>query len=429
MHEIQEFLETLSIPSLLKIIFHPIVEFQNELDAIFSNKYTIRSAFRIASIILAGIFGIFFFYYNNATHQFFANFTEIINIPANFQPATSAALSILTFSDVGAYLSNVIVRSICKCLFGDPDFYITNSRAISLAKQFTEQGHCNVDEESIREVIGFCIKNYRKQSSTELGAKPEDWKKTIESLLYDADLEHFLDQQQVLKIKQQEIQQKRAAILAFATTYAAVPPNQNVTPPTTTLTIKPKDKRRQQRDSTDSTASNQLTTNRATSTSLTDKSESTESTHLLTSPTSGLYSSFSQSVEITTVTEESIRQDLNNFRHRHSKKGKHSANQPSDAQILHHYNCHLQHRELTTDEGIFPVHLAQTLSFRASQNLFSQSSVSAQNESSFDALAVTFGELSTSEEDASTQQPPELTLEQPTPAGSRIYSEYYGMNI
>lgn len=357
----------------------------------------------MVTIVVSAIIGVILFCYTQTTNQFFIKIVEAFNIPAASQPILSGSLAMLIFSDLGAYLSNVAVRSTCKFLFGDPDFYVTKKRAIKLEQQFREQGNEHITQQQIIEVVDFCRKNLRRQPSSELAAKHEDWKKTLESLLYDADMEHFLDQQKALRLKRIEIRKKREAFLAYSS--VAQLDELITTPPTITSPIT--------RDPLPPTSPTYLTQfeSKATNTSLVIKSDEDPS-----SSSGSRHSSMSQ--QPNTAATQLTQQELNRFRHHHLKRKKYTV-PPSEEQLLHHYECHLQHKELKATRSIYPFDAANAVIFDSTSSLPSYS----RRNSRADSLGeerLTFAELPVSD-DTALINPPCIELQQPTPVTSKIY--------
>ncbi len=208
--------ELLPTSTLIDLIFYSWLELKFELNALFiENRHSTRSIFRICSIVLAGIMGVYIYLHNPAVFRFITGIVNAFNVPILFQEAASISLALLIFSGLGAYISKAIARSVCKYIFGDPDFYLTKKRGAELEKIFKEQGF-DINENTIRQVVEFCIHKLRDQQlSSEMGTSPKDWEQILNSLIYDADLDHFLDQQAALQTKKQLILEKQAAIAAL----------------------------------------------------------------------------------------------------------------------------------------------------------------------------------------------------------------------
>lgn len=212
---IKNLLNALSIPLLLKFIFHPFIDFNNELNALLIGKHPEKSLFRTSAITIFGITGIVLFNNSQIIHIFCNTIITSLNLPTTFIPILSAAISIVLFSNIGSYISQTIAKICCSLFFGDPDFYITKQQLTKLEKKFKLQGHKNIAADDILQVIHFCRHHLRKKSRNALGAKPEDWRQTLEAIIYDADLEHFLDQQQALKNKVLAVQNKHRVIAGY----------------------------------------------------------------------------------------------------------------------------------------------------------------------------------------------------------------------
>lgn len=211
----KELLNTFSIPLLIEIIFHPLVELTKEIDAISLDRHKIRSIVKIIFTITISISAIYFALNNSVVNQFFIKITKIFNISQESQAFVSEFLEIISSCHLGNYITNITIRTFCRFYFGDPEFYVTPKQLITLEKKFKEQVNYEIQDKHIIEVIDFCIKNLRKQDSRDIGAKKEDWKNTLESLIYEADAEHFLDQQKALYLKRQIIEHKLQTLIDY----------------------------------------------------------------------------------------------------------------------------------------------------------------------------------------------------------------------
>ncbi len=211
----KELLNTFSIPLLIEVIFHPLVELTKEIDAISLDRHKIRSIVKIIFTIIISISAIYFAINNPAVNQFFIKITDIFNVSQGSQAFVSEFLEIISSCHLGNYIANITIRTFCRFYFGDPEFYLTPKQLIKLEKKFKEQVNYEIQDKHIIEVIDFCIKNLRKQDSRDIGAKKEDWKNTLESLIYEADAEHFLDQQKALYLKRQIIEHKLQTLIEY----------------------------------------------------------------------------------------------------------------------------------------------------------------------------------------------------------------------
>jgi len=202
---------------LMQILCYPWLELKYELNAMFiENKHMIRSAVRICSIALATCLGLYLVVNNPAVLEFFAGIIKSLEfVPVAMQTQAATALAVLAASSFGAYTSKAGVRSFCKCKFGDPDFFLTNKRKAELVQIFQAQ-EIEIPEDLIQHVVDFCVHNLRNSHpSSEMGTTPKDWERILNSLIYDADLDLFLDQQAALQTKHQRILDKQAAIHAY----------------------------------------------------------------------------------------------------------------------------------------------------------------------------------------------------------------------
>lgn len=212
----KELLKALSIPLLIEIIFHPLVELSKEIDAISLDRHKIRSSIKIIFTIVNSILMIYFSFHNVALNDFFIKITKIFNIPQESQAFGSEILLIIASCHLGNYVTNIIIKSFCRLYFGDAEFYITPKQLTKLEKKFKEQVNYEIQDKHIIEVVDFCINNLRKQDSREIAAKKEDWKNTLECLIYDGDAEHFLDQQKALYVKKQILEHKLQTLINYS---------------------------------------------------------------------------------------------------------------------------------------------------------------------------------------------------------------------
>ncbi len=370
----KDILEALSVPLLLESIFYPFIALHHEIDAISLNRHQTRSAIKISIMCVTSIIGIYLFYNNPAVNQFFFKITAAFNLSMESQPLAAASLAILASCHTGSYLSNVIVKSFCNFAFGDPDFYVTKNRAIKLEQLFIEQGNNKITQQHIYEVVEFCRKNLRRQTSNTLGTKPKDWENTLESLLYHADLEHFLDQQQALKAKQLELQTKLEAIVAYSNGYSNLNTQRNsILSQQEELTLRNNSReKRKSRGSITLPMGNQPTPITIMTNLPKTPPRSTENTPLLLNQkNSACYFDLEHNIEI----EKFAKQELKKFKEYHLKKEKHYIHL-SDECLLHHFKHHLQTIGLKTEKAIYPEALTLKLSLLPEYN-YSESGASS----------------------------------------------------
>ena len=227
--------DLLSTNTLLQILCYPWLELRSELNALFiENKHPVRSAIRIFGIILATCVGLYIVFNNPYILEFFTGIIRSLEfVPTALQTKAAWVLSVLASSSFGAYTSKALIRSFCKCKFGDPDFFLTSQRKAELVQIFRSQ-ELEIQEELIQHVVDFCIHNLREShQSSEIGTTPKDWERILNSLIYDADLDLFLDQQAALQTKHQRILEKQAAINAYTNLNASLA--RTITPNNPTL--------------------------------------------------------------------------------------------------------------------------------------------------------------------------------------------------
>ncbi|MGD0465211.1 MAG: hypothetical protein ABSA84_00730 [Gammaproteobacteria bacterium] len=199
---------------LMQILCYPWLELKYELNTLFiENRHTVRSTIRIFSIVLATCVGLYIVLNNPTVLTFFTKIIKALEfVPVILQTKAAVALSVLASSSFGAYASKAVVRSFCKFRFGDPDFFLTKQRRAELIQIFKSQ-EIDIEEALIQHVVDFCVANLREpQASSEFGATPKDWERILNSLIYDADLDLFLDQQAALQAKHKLLLNKQAAL-------------------------------------------------------------------------------------------------------------------------------------------------------------------------------------------------------------------------
>lgn len=217
-----QLLNILSVDWLAKVLFYPLIEFNNELSAIQKGQHVEKSLFRICSIVLSIIAGIMLFSHHQTTNQFFQKIIATLNMSPTSTFTIASIVSVLYFAHLGSYISQTIFKLICNLAFKDPDFYITKKQLNILKQKLQAQGYRQIQDDDILQVVDFCRINLRRKSRTNLlGDKPNDWRKTLEAIIYDADLEHFLDQQQALKRKILQLKDLQAAFLKYCENYEA----------------------------------------------------------------------------------------------------------------------------------------------------------------------------------------------------------------
>jgi len=206
--------ELLPTEALTTTLCYPWIELKNELNAIFiENRHTTRSSIRVCCIILSICMGLFVFFNNPNVAEFFKGIIEALAfIPEPLQYKASVSLATLAASSTGAYTSRAITRCICKCKFGDPDFFLTDQRTIELIEIFKAQ-ELDIDADLLKEVVQFCVHKLREAHlSATIGARKQDWEHILNSIIYEADLDIFLEQQRALHYSHKIILDKKAAI-------------------------------------------------------------------------------------------------------------------------------------------------------------------------------------------------------------------------
>lgn len=205
---IMEILDNLYIPTFIKFILYPLLTLKNEIDCIINQRHPIKSFITCAFIVCFSFFSCYCFYNNFLIYNFYNNLTMLFNLNNSIQQIISFNIALLSFAHLGNYLGNIITKTFCKLFLGDANFYVTEKQLNKLIEQFHLQGYTNVNKTHVLEIIEFGKKNLTELHSNELGAKSIDWQQTLESLIYDANIEHFIDQQLALQNKKLEISNK-----------------------------------------------------------------------------------------------------------------------------------------------------------------------------------------------------------------------------
>ncbi len=201
---------------LLLWLFYPLSFLLKEFKAFVGGMHTTRSALRMFATVLGCTFGMTTFCYNwmNST-QFYTSIVDDIGIATNLQYAAALYLSALSVGSLSVFLSRICTKTFCYLKFGDADFYLTEKRAKQLENIFLQQGY-PVNARTIRSVVNFCVYNFRKSPDPQFGVHAYDWKRVIDAIIYDADLDSFLDQQELLKLKLAKVKQKCRALSKYA---------------------------------------------------------------------------------------------------------------------------------------------------------------------------------------------------------------------
>ncbi len=231
--------ELLPISTLKQIFCYPWLELKYEAHALFiKNKHNVRSTFRIVSIVLATYFGLYLFFYNPAILEFFTSTIASLKfLPEILHTKIATALATLFSSSMGAYTSKLIVRGFCKFMFGDPEFFLTKERAKKLVELFKAQG-IEIEEHTIQNVVSFCVQNLRKNYLTDRYIATKDWEHILSSLIYDANINPFREQQDsLLEMHQGSVSTSIAIGLTCDTAIYSNYQHQNIEVPKAPITI------------------------------------------------------------------------------------------------------------------------------------------------------------------------------------------------
>ena len=196
------------------MLLYPIFFIREELESIVVGKHAARSMFRIIFTVLGCLISSILLYNSTRFVHFLNDIIKAFEVPTTVQPAMSLYFSMLFSGSLSVFCSRMITKAFCYFRFGDPDFYLTKKREGELVEVFRHQGY-NVTGYTIRKVIEFCLHNFHKRHSHEFGLHQHDWKRVLDSLIYDGDLETFLEQQELLQKKLRKTTQRCNALTKY----------------------------------------------------------------------------------------------------------------------------------------------------------------------------------------------------------------------
>lgn len=363
--------ELLPTEALTTTLCYPWFELKDELNSIFiEHRHTTRSTIRVCSIILSVCIGLFIFFNNPSVAEFFRGIIEALSfIPEPLQYKASVSLATLAASSTGAYTSRAITRCICKCKFGDPDFFLTDQRTLELIEIFKAQ-ELDIDADLLKEVVQFCVHKLREpHASATIGARKQDWEHILNSIIYEADLDIFLEQQRALHYSHKLILDKKAAINIYKqltqneNTANQLPTSSPTQPPTIRLTAL------------------ELGTQQPTEqTPLLQQSFNNTTRHSISSGSSGS----SRDVSL-------ARRTLNQFRQTRQNQISFSTVQ-SEEQIADQCSQHLENRALSTHQHLLYSHGIHNMIRRtippASPNSFTPAYPSFPNDEELDQSSI-----------------------------------------
>lgn len=340
-----QLLNILSVAWLVKVLFDPFIEFNNELSAVQKGRHVEKSLFRICSIALSVIAGIILFSHHQTTNQFFQKIIAALNMSPTSTFTIASIVSVLYFAHLGSYLSQIAFKIICNLAFKDPDFYITKKQLKILKQKFQAQGYRQIQDTDILQVVDFCRINLRKQSPTKLlGDKPNDWKKTLEAIIYDADLEHFLDQQQALKRKTLQLKNLQSTFLKYYENEQAkqsIKPTDPYTPLTPSIS----------KDRYEEPLSAYIDT-------------TTKATYTCDNRQYSISSSGKRSTSSSSSNSDKLaKYELDKFRRNSLSR---SEMPPSEELLISNYKCYLRQRSLITNIALCPEHVMDDITTNTS---------------------------------------------------------------
>lgn len=208
----ENLIKILSINAFWKIIFDPLIELNQEMEDIHRDRHKIRSIFKIIIAMLAGTILAYCSLNNPTIMGIIGIASEIFNFSQEAKPFFSAMIDIVICCHLGMWCGRASTRAFCKYYYGDPELYLPPDRLVLLEKKLKVHIE-HITQKEIIDVVTFCIHKFN-ENSEELGGKKEDWKRTIESLIYDANMEAFYEQQEALYTRNEKINNTINRILA-----------------------------------------------------------------------------------------------------------------------------------------------------------------------------------------------------------------------
>lgn len=203
-YEMDNLIKILSINSFWKIVFDPLIELNQEIEDIHRDRHRTRSIIKIIIALTAGAMSVYYSLNNITIMEMLAIFTEILNFSKESKPFFTSIIDIVLCCHIGMWCGGVSTRTFCKYYYGDPEFYLPPDK-LALLEQKLKLHIENITQQEILDVVNFCIHKFNKENSQALGTKKEDWKRILESLIYDANMEAFYEQQEALYARNEKI--------------------------------------------------------------------------------------------------------------------------------------------------------------------------------------------------------------------------------
>ena len=197
------------------MLLYPLLFIREETESVLSKRHITRSMFRIVFTTLGCLVGCILLYSDVAFYmRFLDGITKAFEISKTFQPVISLYIALLVNGSISVFCARMLTKTFCYFRFGDPDFYLTKKREEELVEAFKAQGY-NVTGYTIQKVVEFCLHNFHKRHCHDFGLHPYDWKRVLDSLIYDGDLEVFLEQQDLLQKKLRKTTQRCNALSKY----------------------------------------------------------------------------------------------------------------------------------------------------------------------------------------------------------------------
>ena len=193
-----------------KILAYPLKELKDCLNDIFIEQDDLARTSTRASFIVAGLIvgGLLPYTLWPAYGQWLLQGAAHWGLPNWFANVFIVYVGGWSMASPLAWSVKHIGRAITNCIFGDPDYFLTNNQANELAEKFGES------PERVHEMFDFCVEQIRGSTNAR-GARNEDFIETIKAIKegdFDAYYEHYdllLNKKAELERKRQEIAEKQ----------------------------------------------------------------------------------------------------------------------------------------------------------------------------------------------------------------------------
>ncbi len=212
---------------LTHILFYPPVEVNIQIRAIREQKKTFRGFIQLIAIIAGITCGVVCFLFLPVVNHFLSNIISAMLIPQVLINPLAMYLSILTCSGVIGFAAKVLIRTCCQIIYGDQEYFLTKRREEQLDMEIRDQGY-SLSKKTIRRMVEHCIKKMRSSTKNEIGISRLDWKIALEAILYNSDIEVFLEQQSFILCSLKKTEERIDVLKKYS---GALDLDENISPP------------------------------------------------------------------------------------------------------------------------------------------------------------------------------------------------------